>query len=339
MRGPSGYPERSARSEETHIDPLHGIFWGGLGLLSWGFADYLARSVSVRIGSLSTAILVQVLGLALPLPFVIAELAANGLDADWGAVAIWAPLCGACLGAGYLCYYTGLQRGSVSVVSSAASAWLAVTVTVTVFVFGVHISLPQALLMGVVLAGILMLSAQPSTRSGGSTGLLWGVGAMFALGLALALLDRVTEASSPMVAVLIVRLLSIIPAYHLHPITRRGHPPASGMGRETPPARSGTAGRRRLRHLQPGYRRRPGARRRADRGGTPCGNGRARHRAAARASALAAVGRCRRHRGGSDCAERSRGIANPHQACPTAWGKVQSPPTSNQAEAVRCSFS
>ena len=48
---------------------------------------------------------------------------------------------------------------------------------------------------------------------GRSTGLLWGVGAMFALGLALALLDRVTEASSPMVAVLIVRLLSIIPAY------------------------------------------------------------------------------------------------------------------------------
>lgn len=192
---------------------MHGIFWGGLGLLSWGIADYLARSVSVRIGSLSTAILVQVLGLALPLPFVIAELAANGLNADWGAVAVWAPLCGACLGAGYLCYYTGLQRGSVSVVSSAASAWLAVTVTVTVFLFGVHISLPQALLMAVVLAGILMLSIQPSTRSGSSTGLLWGVGAMFALGLALALLDRVTEASSPMVAVLIVRVLSVIPAY------------------------------------------------------------------------------------------------------------------------------
>ena len=167
----------------------------------------------MRVGSLSTTILVQVLGLALPLPFVIAEVAATGLDVDWGAMAIWAPLCGACLGAGYLCYYTGLQRGSVSVVSSAASAWLAVTVTVTVLLFGEHISLPQGLLMGAVLTGILMLSVQPSTRSGSSTGLLWGVGAMFALGLALALLDRVTEASGPMLAVLIVRVLSVIPAY------------------------------------------------------------------------------------------------------------------------------
>ncbi len=167
----------------------------------------------MRVGSLSTAILVQLFGLALPLPFVIPELAANGLDVDWGAMAIWAPLCGACLGAGYLCYYTGLQRGSVSVVSSAASAWLAVTVTVTVLFFGEHISLPQALLMGVVLGGIFMLSVQPSTRSGGSTGLVWGLGAMFALGLALAVLDRVTEASSPMVAVLIVRALSMFPAY------------------------------------------------------------------------------------------------------------------------------
>ena len=152
-------------------------------------------------------------GLALPLPFVIAEIAANGLAVDWGAMAIWAPLCGACLSAGYLCYYTGLHRGSVSVVSSAASAWLAVTVTVTVLLFGEHISLPQALLMGVVLAGILMLSIQPSTRSGGSTGLLWGLGAMFALGLALAVLDRVTEASGPMIAVLAVRVLSVVPAY------------------------------------------------------------------------------------------------------------------------------
>ena len=162
---------------------------------------------------MSTAILVQVLGLALPLPFVIAGLATNGLDADWGAMAIWAPVSAACLGLAYLAYYTGLHRGSVSVVTSAASAWLAVTIAVTVLFFGEHISLPQAVLMGAVLAGIFMLSAQPSTRSGDSAGLLWGLGTMVGLGLALGFLDRVTEASDPMVAVLIVRALSIIPAY------------------------------------------------------------------------------------------------------------------------------
>ncbi|MYB84512.1 MAG: EamA family transporter [Chloroflexi bacterium] len=162
---------------------------------------------------MSTAVLIQILGLALPLPFVLAGLAANGLDADWGAVAIWAPLGAACLGLAYLAYYTGLHRGSVSVVTSAASAWLAVTVAVTVLFFGERISPLQIVLMGTVLGGILMLSAQPSTRSGGSAGLLWGLGAMVGLGLALALLDRVTEASGPMLAVLIVRALSVVPAY------------------------------------------------------------------------------------------------------------------------------
>ena len=176
-------------------------------------ADYLARSVAVRVGSMSTAILVQVLGLALPAPFVIAGLARNGLDVDWGTMAIWAPMSAACLGLAYLAYYTGLHRGPVAMVTSAASAWIAVTVAVTVLFFGEHITPTQAVLMGAVLAGILMLSAQPSTRSGGSGGLLWGLGAMVGLGLALAFLDRVTEASNPMVAVLVVRALSIIPAY------------------------------------------------------------------------------------------------------------------------------
>ncbi len=162
---------------------------------------------------MSTAVLIQVLGLALPLPFVLAGLAANGLDADWDAVALWAPLSAACLGLAYLAYYTGLHRGSVSVVTSAASAWLAVTVAVTVLFFGEHITPLQLVLMGGVLVGILMLSAQRSKRSGGSAGVLWGLGAMVGLGIALALLDRVTEASGPMLAVLIVRTLSIVPAY------------------------------------------------------------------------------------------------------------------------------
>jgi len=212
--GLSGYPVRSAHAgRKTHIDALNGIFWGSLGLLCWGVADYLARSVAVRVGSMSTAILVQVLGLALPVPFVIAGLARNGLDADWGAMAIWAPMSAACLGFAYLAYYTGLQRGPVAVVTSAASAWLAITVAVTVLFFGEHITPTQAVLMGAVLAGILMLSAQPSTTSGGSGGLPWGLGAMVGLGLALGFLDRVTEASNPMFAVLVVRALSIIPAY------------------------------------------------------------------------------------------------------------------------------
>lgn len=165
----------------------------------------------MRLGSLSAVFLIQTLGLALPLPFVLAQAASGGLDADWGAAALWSALSAAFLSAGYLCYYTGLRRGAVSVVTSSASAWLAVTIIAAVVFFGERVSAAQAALMAGALAGILMLSAQPTTRSGGSAGLPWGLGAMAGIGLALAFLDRATEASNPMLAVLVVRALSAVP--------------------------------------------------------------------------------------------------------------------------------
>ena len=176
-------------------------------------ADYLARGVATRVGSLSAVVLIQAIGLALPLPFVIAAFttSSGGAEVDWGAVALWAPLSAALLGAGYISYYTGLQHGSVSVVTSAASAWLAVTVAVAVLLFGEQVSAGQGLLMAVVLGGILTLSTQPTTRTGRSAGLPWGLGAMAGLGVCLALLDHVGEAAGPMLAVLLVRALSLIP--------------------------------------------------------------------------------------------------------------------------------
>ena len=89
------------------------------------------------------------------------------------------------------------------------------TVVTAVALFGERVSAWQAALMAGALAGILMLSAQPTTRAGAGAGLPWGLGAMAGLGLALAFLDRVTEASEPMLAVLIVRALSAIPTFIL----------------------------------------------------------------------------------------------------------------------------
>ena len=192
---------------------LDGIFWGFFGFLSWGVADYLARAVSMRVGSMSTALLVQVIGLALPLPFILGQFAVGGADVDWAAFAIWAPISAGFLGMGYLSYYTGLQRGSVSVVTSAASGWLAVTVVVAVVFFGERISLAQAALMVVVLGGILLLSIQRTTKTGKSAGMVWGLGAMAGLGVSLAVLDRVTEAGGAMLAVFGARALSVIPVY------------------------------------------------------------------------------------------------------------------------------
>ena len=189
------------------------MYWGFSGLLAWGIADYLARVAAGRIGSVSTTLLTQLIGLALPLAFVAAEVAAGGLSVNWPTLALWAPLTGVVLGVGYLVYYTGLARGAVTVVSSAASAWLAITVLIAVALFGETVEGGQIALMAAVLLGILLLSAGPLSGSDVSSGLPWGLGAMLGIGIAMALFDRATAAAGPMLAVLAVRALSAVPTY------------------------------------------------------------------------------------------------------------------------------
>lgn len=194
------------------------MYWGFSGLLAWGIADYLARVASHRIGSVSTALFTQLIGLALPLAFVAFEAASGRLSVNWPTLALWAPLTGAALGVGYLVYYTGLARGAVTVVSSATSAWLAVTVLIAVALFGERTSAGQLALMAAILLGILLLSAgpltgSPLTGSGISSGVPWGLGAMLGIGVAMALFDPATAAAGPMLAVLVVRALSAVPTY------------------------------------------------------------------------------------------------------------------------------
>ena len=153
--------------------------------------------------------------------FVAFEAATGRLSVSWPALALWAPLTAAALGVGYLVYYTGLARGAVTVVSSAASAWLAVTILIAVPLFGEHTSPGQLALMAAILAGILLLSAGPLTGSEMSSGLPWGLGAMLGIGVAMALFDRATAAAGPMLAVLVVRSLSAIPAFAFTRVKRQ----------------------------------------------------------------------------------------------------------------------
>ena len=197
-----------------------GYYWGFSALLAWGVADYLARRAAGRLGSVGVTLLTQLAGLALPLALALAEIAGFRHSAapgiDWPALTIWAPAAGAVLGIGYLVYYTGLMRGAVSVVSSAASAWLAVTTLIAVAFFGETLAWGQAGLIAAVLAGILMLTAGRSTnpdRASPGDGLPWGLAAMLSIGIAMALLDRATAAAGPMLAALAVRAASALPTY------------------------------------------------------------------------------------------------------------------------------
>ena len=170
----------------------------------------------------------MLIGLALPLAFVAAEVATGRLTIDASAFALWAPLTGAALGLGYLAYYTGLARGAVTVVSSAASAWLAVTVLIVSALFGETVGISQLALIAAILLGIVLLSIGPLTGSDVRSGLPWGLGAMLGIGVAMALFDHATAAGGPMLAVFAVRAISAVPAFVLarasrEPIRRPGH--------------------------------------------------------------------------------------------------------------------
>ncbi len=193
---------------------LEGVLWGAVAMLCWGVGDFVSRSIAFRIGGPNTSLLIQIIGTALPLALVAAAYADGSLpDVDWGAAAIWASLSGTCLAGGYISFYTGLHRGAVSVVSSASSGWLAVTVIVAVALFGEQVTIGQGLLLAVVLAGIITLSTQPTTQTGASAGFLYGLGATMGLGMALAFMDKVTDAAGPVLALLLVRTFSFVPTF------------------------------------------------------------------------------------------------------------------------------
>ena len=185
------------------------ISWGILTLLMWGVADFLVRVAAVRIGSLSTALFVQAIGLVVPgLAFLILLMSSGTRGVDWATVAWLAPLTAALIGFAYAIYYTGLERGTVSVVSSVASAWLLISVLVAALVLGEAVRWEQGALIGLVLLGILTIGVKPGNGDGASSGIGYGLTAMVFLGVALALWKPLTEAAGPFLAVLIARTLA-----------------------------------------------------------------------------------------------------------------------------------
>jgi drug/metabolite transporter (DMT)-like permease len=190
---------------------FYDISWGLITLLVWGIADFLVRVVAVRIGSVSTAFYVQAIGLFVPGVALLFIVASSGLaPVDWVTVAWLAPLTALLVGFAYAIYYTGLERGSVSVVSSVASGWLLVSVLVAALALNETVSWEQGALIAVVLAGILTIGVQPGDGSGKSSGIGYGLAAMGFLGVALALWKPLTEAAGPFLAVLTARAIASV---------------------------------------------------------------------------------------------------------------------------------
>ncbi len=186
------------------------ILWGFLALGSWGAADYLARLTATHVGSRSTAFLILVIGLALPLALVISEIGGTSKTIDWIDFLALGLVVGGLLAAAYTVYYAGLEKGSVSVVSSMASAWLLVSLLIAIIAFGERLSIGQLIVSLAIVAGIVALSVNGKPGSMGQSGYSYGLGSMFLLGAALALFKPLTDIAGPFISVVAVRLIASI---------------------------------------------------------------------------------------------------------------------------------
>jgi uncharacterized membrane protein len=127
-------------------------------MLGWGFADFFAKSTIDSLGDLTTLFWAQAIGV-LPLLgiFAVTRTVPEMEPLDL----IWLTLFGVFSGLSYLPLYAGFAKGPVSVLSPVFAAYAAVVVLLSAVFFGEQISIDQALAIGVVLAGVVLISTDP----------------------------------------------------------------------------------------------------------------------------------------------------------------------------------
>lgn len=183
-----------------------------MGLLSWGVADFLAAQAARKIGSYSVTLWAYLFGFLGTAPFALFQFIFMDTSLDFRGILIWSLACGLVSSSAYLAYYKALEKGPVSVASSAASAWLGVCVLFSIFLFGESVSFTQVILMFFILTGIILLSQSPSHEKIFGSGLAWALLAMLILGWAMAVLPRLSEAAGPFFSVLILKTMGGIGA-------------------------------------------------------------------------------------------------------------------------------
>ena len=189
-----------------------GAIWGMISLFSWGVGDYLARIYSTKVGSLRTAFYIRFISLfpSLLIFPVQAYLGQLYNPTDWTVVLQLGPILGIVLALAAVAYYRGLETGVVSIVVAVTSAWFAVGVILAFILLGEVLSIQQALIIGIIAMGIIMLSGLQTSTKDKSTGFLLGLTSMFLLGTATLLFKYLGEASGSIMTSFVGSLGSII---------------------------------------------------------------------------------------------------------------------------------
>ena len=188
-------------------------------MLTSGIGDYLAKLASVRIGSIKASFYVRFLGLIPPVLIIIFQIIFKSLDytdIDLGSFLKFGTTIGILIASVYLAYYRGLEIGSVSIVSTVASAWFAVSVTLAVIFLGETPTVLQVVLISIIVVGIGTLSDFRSIsfaqilNSSQASGFSHAVFVMFTLGVVTVLAKPMIEAGGPFLGSAYTHILSSV---------------------------------------------------------------------------------------------------------------------------------
>lgn len=163
------------------------ILCGSAGMLGWGLSDFFAKKIISQIGSLKTAIALQIFGgIAL-----IAIFLARGAQVPELDTADLIKLSGltAMNAAGYLLLYRAFEKGTLSIISPIAASSCGVSVLISYFFFEEPMGAQKSAGLLLIFIGILLASVDfreiKSQWSAGilGKGVMEGLGVMVVMGL------------------------------------------------------------------------------------------------------------------------------------------------------------
>lgn len=196
-----------------------GILLGLLTALTWGGADFLARFVTHRIGTLRTTLYMQLAGLFL-LTIFLPSLGGWGHLADgsgWRPWA-WGILAGTLNASGTLALYRSFEIGKMAVVAPVSASYPALTLLLS-WLAGEQLTLVRIVGIIFTLVGVVVVAggekapeihgAEPARRNG--MGIRSAIAAAIAFGFLFWLLGiRIVPRVGPAPAVWLIRLTSSV---------------------------------------------------------------------------------------------------------------------------------
>lgn len=185
-----------------------GILWGFVAAFGWGTADFMARGVSMRLGTWRALLYAQLVSFLSLLPIVWWNPGATRLTP--GVLALGA-LLGVLnlIGSGLL--YRALAIGRLAIVSPICSSFAAITLSLSLLT-GDVLSIGKIVGLVLTVVGVILASTPESTadRREGVRGIPEAIGAAVAFGVTFWGLKYVVPNTGPWIPVLESRIMALL---------------------------------------------------------------------------------------------------------------------------------